>query len=317
MAATKISDILIPDIWQPYLIEKTAERSALWQSGIVAAVNDITVDAGGRTVQLPFFTDLSGNSEVLSDSTPLTVNKISTSKDVAAINHRGKAWGVNDLAGAMAGDDPMDAILNLVADWWDRDMQTMLVNMLKGAMGASNMTGNVLNISTLSGSNAIISADSILDAQQLLGDAKDKLTAMIMHSAVATKLRKLNLIDTELDSNNVPIQYYMGKRVIESDVLTAASSVYTTYLFGSGAVGYAEGEPAVPVEDDRDSLQGEDILINRRSFVLHPRGIKWVPASGVPAGNTPTNTEFSGTGNWSRVYENKNIRIVQFKHKIA
>jgi hypothetical protein len=32
---------------------------------------------------------------------------------------------------------------------------------------------------------------------------------------------------------------------------------------------------------------------------------------------SPTNTEFENGSNWTRVYENKNIRIVQFKHRIA
>jgi hypothetical protein len=317
MAATKISDILIPDIWQSYIIERTAVKSALWSSGIVAAVNDITVDEGGRTVNMPFFQDLTGNSEVLSDSADLTVNKIGATKDVAAINHRGKAWGVNDLAGAMAGDDPMDAIIDLVATWWARDMQTLLISLLSGSIGAANMTGNVYDISALTAAQRVISGDSMIDAAAKLGDSADSLTGLLMHSAVEAKLRKLNLIDTELDSNNQPIKYYQGKRVIVDDGLTASSGTYTIYMFGPGAIGYAEGSPKVPVEDDRDSLAGEDILINRRSFVLHPRGIKWNPASGVPAGNSPTNAEFAGTGNWTRVYEAKNIRIVQHKFKLS
>jgi hypothetical protein len=48
--------------------------------------------------------------------------------------------------------------------------------------------------------------------------------------------------------------------------------------------------------------------------VLHPRGVRWV---GAPAGVSPTNTEFETGTNWSRVYDPKQIRIVQFVHKIA
>lgn len=34
------------------------------------------------------------------------------------------------------------------------------------------------------------------------------------------------------------------------------------------------------------------------------------------AGSSPTNAELSTGGNWERVYESKNVRIVQFKHKL-
>ena len=61
-------------------------------------------------------------------------------------------------------------------------------------------------------------------------------------------------------------------------------------------------------------LYYSNILINRRHFILHPRGIKFKNAS--VAGDSPTNAELAAADNWERVYESKNIRIVQFKHKI-
>lgn len=70
----------------------------------------------------------------------------------------------------------------------------------------------------------------------------------------------------------------------------------------------------VPTETDRDSLAGEDILINRQHFLLHPRGVKFTDTS--VAKKSPSNAELADQANWSRVYENKNIRIVAFKHKI-
>jgi len=54
--------------------------------------------------------------------------------------------------------------------------------------------------------------------------------------------------------------------------------------------------------------------VNRRRFVLHPRGVKWV---GSPAGSSATNAELATGTNWVRVYEPKNVRIVAFKHKLG
>jgi hypothetical protein len=72
-------------------------------------------------------------------------------------------------------------------------------------------------------------------------------------------------------------------------------------------VAFGEGNPKTPVETDRDSLQGEDYLINRRHFILHPVGVKW---QGNAAGTSPTNTELSTGTNWARVYEPKNVKVV-------
>ena len=87
--------------------------------------------------------------------------------------------------------------------------------------------------------------------------------------------------------------------------------VYSSYLFGSGAVGRGEGAAPVPTETDRDSLAGEDVLINRRHYILHPRGIAFQSAS--VAGSSPTNAELALSANWDRVYNSKNIRIVELK----
>lgn len=317
MAATKIADVIVPEVFNPYVRERTAALSALFNSGIVATVPELSLLGlrGGTTLAMPFWQDLTGAEEILSDTSPLGVDKITASQDVAVLHARGKAWGVNDLAKALSGSDPMAAIGDLVADYWARRHQVQLIATLKGIFAASSMSGNVHDISAGTGDAAVISADGVVDAIYKLGDASGKLTAFAMHSAVVGKLVKGNLIDYRLDSEGKPtIPTYLSKDVMVDDSMPVASGVYTSYLFGEGAIGYADADAPVPTETDRDSLQGEDILINRQHFLLHPRGVKW---KGTPSGVSPTNAELETGTNWERVYENKNIRIVQFKHRIA
>lgn len=109
--------------------------------------------------------------------------------------------------------------------------------------------------------------------------------------------------------------YFLGKRVVVDDGLSVSGSVYTTYIFGAGAFGWGEGGAPVPTETARDALSGDDILVNRRHFILHPRGVTFQNVS--VAGATPSNTELANYRNWLRVYEAKNVRIVQFKHKLT
>ena len=315
--STKIADVIVPEIFNPYVIERTAELSALVRSGIVVRNPelDALATAGGKLINMPYWKDLTGDDEVLDDNGALTPDKITAGQDVAALLMRGKAWSTNDLAKALSGDDPMRAIGDLVAEYWARQRQKTLLSILKGVFASSTMSGNVHDISALEGDLAKINGTSFIDAKTKLGDASDKLTAVAMHSSVFASLEKQNLISYIPNSQGVvEFPTYMNKRVIVDDGCPLEVDVYTTYLFGQGAIGEGNGQAPVPTETDRDSLAGEDILINRQHFLLHPRGVKFTNSS--VAKSSPSNAELAKEANWSRVYENKNIRIVAFKHKI-
>ena len=65
MAETKISDIIVPELFNPYVINRTMELSALVNSGII--VNspefDRLASEAARTHNMPLFEDLPGDSE--------------------------------------------------------------------------------------------------------------------------------------------------------------------------------------------------------------------------------------------------------------
>ena len=317
MASTKIADVIVPSVFNPYSVQRTTELSRLYTSGIIQAVPELNVLGmkGGTTIAMPYWKDLTGAEEILSDTVPLGVDKITTAQDVAVLHARGKAWGVNDLAKALSGDDPMAEIGDMVGDYWARRWQVMLLSILKGVFLAASMSANIHDISGLSGDAAVLGGDGMVDAMYKLGDASGGLTAAAMHSATVALLVKQGLIDMRNDADGNPtLPFYMGKAVIQDDSMPVSGAVYTTYLFGQGAIGYGEGNAPVPTETDRDSLQGEDILVNRRHFVLHPRGVAWI---GTPSGVSPTNAELEAGTNWTRRYDAKKIRIVQIKHKLA
>lgn len=333
MAATRLADVIVPDVWNRYLIERTAELSALFQSSIIQPVSELMgfVSEGGNTINMPFWQDLTGNSEVLSATGgALTVNNITSEKDIAVVLARGKAWGVNELAAQLSGSDPAAAIASLVATWWARDLQTTLFSMLTGVFASladESTPVNILDISSESGSASQINADVLLDAQQLLGDAKGRLTAISMHSAVENDLVKqgvIEFIQPQTVGPRMPV--YQDKTVIVDDQHpqtldsgggpTTDDYIYDTYLFGPGAFGWAEGTSSkvTMTETDRVALQGEDILINRRHYCMHPRGIAF---TGTSTGGGPTNATLEDGSNWTRVYTQKNIRIVLVRHRIA
>ena len=125
--------------FEQYAIERTAELSAFGQCGIVehAPEFDALAAGGGRTVEMPFWKDLTATRQLLSDSASLTVNKITADKDIARIHNDAQAWCVNHLAKVISGDDPMQAIVDLVADYWARTDEGLIVSCLKGMFAAA------------------------------------------------------------------------------------------------------------------------------------------------------------------------------------
>lgn len=337
MATTRITDVIVPELWIPYMIERTAVKSRLIQSGIIQRDPQFDTLAnadGSRTVNMPFWTDLTGADEVLTDTGTLTPGKMATSKDVAAMHWRGKAWSHNDLAKHLAGADPAAAVADLVGEYWNRRMQAFLNSNLTGLFAAASMATNALDLHVTGGggqptSANILSGLTFLRGKQLLGDNKDKLVAIAMHSAVETQLLALDLIDFVPDSEGkMTLKVFQGLEVIVDDNLPTqvvdGKLVFHTFLFGKGAFGLGMGRKNDAVEGgigtwevefSREALQGDSFMINRRKFILHPRGVKFLDVD--VAGTTgPTNTELENGLNWERVFETKNVRIVRIRHNI-
>lgn len=322
MAGTTLTDVIVPELFNPYVIQRTMEKSAFFSSGIITrnAAFDALASEAARTHNMPFFEDLSGDAQNIVEGKSIEFQKITSNKDVSTTIMRQQKWSATSLSAALAGSDPMRAIGDLVADYWARQYQKELINILTGVFGADTMADHVLDISKKTGNAANISASAVIDALQLLGDAQDQLTAVVMHSATKAYLKKQNLITTERDSTSVEFDTYQGRRVIVDDGCPAADGVYTTYFFGSGAVAYGEGNPVgfVQTETKRDPDLGAGInmLYNRRCFIMHPRGIAWQNAVRANV-ESPSREELATATNWKRVYEPKAIRIVALKHKVG
>lgn len=331
MTETLISDIIEPTIFLRYMMEQSVKNSSLVRSGIIVPDPklDILASTGGLTVNMPFFQDLTGNSEGLSDQRELALNAIGSDKDIARMHLRGKAWGSNDLAAAIAGSDPMKAIAQRVSEFWNMDDQTLLLACLDGVFKANiaSNSGDLVHPAaseTLAGlkpwndaAPTVMNPIAIIDGTQLLGDAKSKFTAIMMHSKCVTDLVKQELIEFIQPAGlDTKIPTYMGKEIIENDncptrVGTTDGTVYQSFLFGQGAIGKGEGSAPVPIETGRKKLGGVDYLVTRRHFLLHPRGIKWQESN--IAETTPSFAEAAEAAQWARVYEQKNIRMAMIE----
>lgn len=333
MAITKIADVIVPELFNKYVINRTMELSEFFKSGIV--VNspefDRLASEAARTHNMPFFEDLQGDSEATLEDIKMTPSKIGSNKDVSTTILRQKMWASTNLSAALAGTDPAKAIGDLIASYWARDMQKELIAVLAGVFGTytpdsgtatTPMADHILDLTKMTSADAKkISAEAFIDACQLLGDAQSQLSGVAMHSATKSYLKKKNLIQTERDSTDVEFDTYQGRRVTVDDGCPVDSNgVYTTYLFGKGAVAYGNGSPeghvATEIDRDKQTGGGIDYIINRKAFILHPRGIAY---TGKVRANieTPLRSELAMAENWNPVYEPKQLRIVAIRHKVA
>ena len=343
---TKVADVIQPELFAQYVIDRTTELSKIMYAGVIEnnpMLNDL-INGGGTILHMPSWNDLTGVSEVLSESNDISVDKITAKAELATLLIRAKAWGAHELAGALAGDDPMRAIANLVADWWVRDEKRNILAILKGIFNITadsshvDLSSHVLDLvgdveSSASLTSAMkISGNAVLDAKQLMGDASELLQMLYMHSATFTELQKQNMITfIPVAESHITIPTYLGYRVIYDDSCpvddvgssTTAFKKYTTYLLSAGCIQRGVGTPVslTPVETDRDSLGSTDILINRQAKVLHPKGISWVGAGQI-ADVTPSDAELANASavvgatnnNWSVVANPKKIGIVKLVH---
>lgn len=334
MSITRIADVIQPQVFTDYVTHRTMALSALIQSGI--AQNDAQFNglASGphKLVHLPYWQDLTGSDDVMRDSGQISPGKIEAEEDVARKLARVKAFGANGLSAYLSGADPMAAIADLFAQYWQRRYQQILLSTLTGAFASASMADKVLDITSAGDDkDKVLTGETFLDAVQLMGDAKELLTGVMMHSAVENFLAKRELIEYEKEADGKSrIPYFLGKRVIVDDAMVydQANKEGEMYLFGQGAIAWGNGSHPDIQETEmvRDGLaySGEDVLVNRRIAILHPRGVKWTednllqnPAVAQddttnPVLPFPNNAALEVGTNWELVYEPKAVRIVKF-----
>lgn len=328
---TRISDVIVPEVFSSYMVKNTVQTMAFYQTGVLRPDADLSAKlaGGGRTFNIPFWRDLDDTESDTASDDPdsyATPSPVTTGKDIALRQIRTKGWTTSQLTSELAGSDPMARITSRVGDYWGRQFDSIAVASARGvfADNIANFGGDMVkDISVSSGVTTAnqFSTETLMDAAQTMGDEKQQLKLVVMHSVVQTRLAKLDLIDFRPDSESKPwIPYFQGYRIHVSDrapVISMGGGVfkYHTYLFGSDVFGWAEHAVEKPVETESKPSAGDGMgvesLWTRRQFGMHPYGIKWTDA--VVAGEFPTNAELALAANWSRVYpERKQIPMALY-----
>ena len=340
-----LADIVVPENFTPYVQQITEQKARIIQSGVAMRSDllDGFLAGGGLTVNVPSWQDLDDDADRVAndldssyqhfslagtiDQTPTadisvdpTPNKITRSQEIAARLSRNNSWESKDLAAALAGEDPLDAIATRVGYYWVRRLQAAFIATMNGVIAdnVANDSGDYVN--DISGASFIdgttnFSAEAFLDAAVTMGDSMEDLTAVMVHSVVYNRMQKNNLIDFIPDSEGrVSIPTFLGREVIVDDNMPRSGQVYDTWLFGAGAAQIGLGAPKMPTEVDRKpgagNGAGQEVLYNRVEWCIHPTGHAYVQSS--PPDGGPSNTDLATATTWNRVYpERKQIKFAR------
>lgn len=333
MATVRLSDIVEPRVFLDYMSANTMEKTAYWAGGVIAnsPLLNAKANSGGRIVDVPFWKDLANDEPNISNDDPSVLavpKKIATGDQVARIAYLNQSWSAADLASEIAGSNAMQRIAARVDAYWMRAYQKRLLAITEGLLAdniADNSGDMVFDASRKTAGAAAatngFTRSNFTAAAFTLGDAFENTGAIAMHSVVYKRAVDNDDIDFIVDSaGTMNIPTFLGRRIIVDDsmpvVLNATSGLleYTTVLYGAGAIGYGEGSPDVPVEVEREALQGNgagvEILVNRKTALLHPYGYQFTSSS--VAGVSPTIAELKLAANWTRVYDERKQVPISF-----
>lgn len=328
MATTQIADVIVPSEFTSYLVQNSLETSALVQSGIVVrnGAIDSQLQAGADSFSVPFWKDLPDTEANVTSDDPAvqaTARKIGSGKQVVRKSGLHSSWSAMNLASELAGANAIDRIKDRAAAFWARQAQRRLVASLKGILAdnVANDTGDmVLDISALAAGASKFSAAAVIDAAGTLGDQLRGVTAIAMHSDTYRAALKADLIATIPDSVGGFTQTFRGMAIVVDDTMPVAAGVYTSVLFGPGAVAYGLAEPRVAAGTEIENQPGsgngggQQILHSRVNLALHPMGFAW--KEGAVVGNSPTIAELADVLNWDRVIERKGAPLAYLIHKL-
>lgn len=336
---TRLSDVVVPEIFNPYVAQQTAVKSNLIASGAVALDARLSqkLAEGGLTFNEPSYRDLADDDENIGSDDPSedsTPKKIGTSTEIQVRMSRNQSWSNMELVTALSGSDPMEAIGNRVAEYRTRRLQAAFVATMKGvfannALATPGGTASQDDLTYSISENAAtpgnfedgvtnFNANAVIDTTATMGDSMEDLSLIMVHSVIYARMQKQNLITFIPDSLGVVrIPTYLNRVVVVDDAMPATSGVFESWFFSNGSVLWGQGDPETPTEVDRSASagngSGQETLHNRWEWIIHPAGHAYV---GTPANGGPSNLATAGnlahSASFNRVFpERKQIKIAR------
>lgn len=307
--------------------------TALLDSGAVQTNSEIArlIANGSNQYTIPFYNVLGGDDDNYDGTSDMKVTDPTGGSQTGVVYGRMHAWRDQDfIRDFNSGANPMAQISSQVSKYWSKKRQNRLIGILNGVFSITgndawlNHTMDITSKTTTAGDANKLDAASAAEAmQKAVGDNAGIFSLAVMHSAVATNLSKLQLLqyrkytDAAGIERTIGIADWNGLTAIIDDSAPATASAnatgetdYTTYLLGAGAIQYAKAPVDTPVETSRVVLEkgGYNLLATRLRETLHPNGFSFkLPQSTI----SPTDAQLAAAANWAVSVDPKSIAMAR------
>ena len=320
-----------PEVFEKYMqkVPNTKENSLIKNGllnnkpNMIARLRD---EVGGNYFTEPIKGLLDGEVLNYDGVVDMTTTSRDTFEQGKIIIGRMKAWEEKDFSTELTGENFMP-MAEEVKEYYDEVDQADILAILKGIFAMTNDgSGFVANhTSDISGEgDGLVDAVSLNNAlQKACGDKKKQFRIAFMHSAVATHLENLNLLnflkytDSEGIERELTLATWNGKLVVIDDDMPTQEveetsegagdgyTKYTTYVLGEKFFDYDNVGVKVPNEMGRDPKTdgGIDVLYTRQRKLFAPKWISFT--KNQMASNSPTNAELADGRNWAVVNNGK------------
>lgn len=311
MAATAISNLVIPELWEPYAQDMFPKYSTLAQSGLVSIVPGAVLGPG-QTSNLPVAKSLAsvGAEQQIQANTNLTVRNTTAYNQIGYIVRRGNSLGVEDQAQIVSGIDFARTYVPQLAEKYARETDATLIATIGGWNTALEAEGS-FTYTTGDGSSSI-TANLMIDTIASLGEASSEADVWIMHTQTLADLTKLGLVaqqpamvfaDGIIREGLVPS--YLGRRIVTNNTLCGVVDAGPpieryVYLVAGGAF-QMRFQKTLTIRGERDELLagGTDYIVWTSHYQFALGGLSWTEATNT---NNPTNAQITA-GTWAVVAE--------------
>lgn len=333
-------------IFNPAVFEKYAQRvpnlnrNELIKSGAVQKVNKyksrMVDQVGGNYVIEPIMGILNGDVLNYDGETDLTTTSRKTFMQGKVAIGRMKGWEEKDFSQELTGVDWIKTVAGEVEEYYQTVDQNDLLAILDGIFamtdtGAGSAEFLAKHITDLSAQETGVFGATTLNTamQRAGGDNKAIYRLAFMHSAVATNLENLQLLDYLKYTDSAGITRDLGIATLNGRLVIIDDQVpteeveessegagdgytkYTTYVLGQGSFEWEDLGARKPntMARDEETDGGIEKLYTRRRKILVPKWISFTKAQMAKA--SPTVAELKDGRNWEVVNtgeSNKNQR---------
>lgn len=327
MASGKASDFLQVDLVEMYATRAINDNNMILERGL-GVVRFGQLGAGTEFDVMPYFQDIASlvsRRDVAADTTPVATLKLTGGSDKGVVLRR-KVGPVRMEDDDIVLERPVTkaqlsaALGAKFAAAWPVQMKTDLYKATVSALAGGCPT-HVVDVTEET--DCGLSYATLLQARQAMGDAFQKLTTLVCHSAAFAELQLdamsyvvSNVLGTAIVTG-LPPQLGLSRIIVDDHMLTVDAEGYTDYhnlLLGDQAL-YIAFQRALTVEMDR-SITAESpatIIRGDLDYMVHVPGIKWNSAT-----TNPNDGALTTSGNWAAAHDDhRSVAAVDLLTKIA